>query len=322
MKKYSILIIFIMVFSLIGCVEDTEPIEKEIELLNDNFFRNGFTVGAADNEPQPDNRYPLEYHFRYGNPEGQIMWMVEQHGCRFGLADDYALGGKSIAYDNGFYTIESYSKKIIVNPDIGSLTFEVNASKEFLAPRQSKEAWPHLIMAQGLKEQIVLKDAESIVLTMDVTLNKSERKMTAEEYNPSLHTAQYLMYIVVRSNAALDAGEFLWFGIPIYDARYKFMPESGMVDAGTAGNTGKFIYQMPQNEFMPNGLPLNEKVQINVDLVQYFERALNMAHQHNLMVNTTVQDLYLTNMNIGFEIPGTYDISVTLENFSLKARLK
>jgi hypothetical protein len=79
---------------------------------------------------------------------------------------------------------------------------------------------------------------------------------------------------------------------------------------------------MPQIDFMPNGLQVGVNNQINVDLIPYFARALMLAKEKGALLNTTVEDLYLTNMNIGYEIPGTYDVSITIQNFSLKATKK
>ena len=120
MKK--LLIVLIMaVFStaLIGCEKETTTVkETEIQLLNDRFFKNGFTISPADKDPQPDNRYPLDYSITYGNPDGNIMWLLGQAGNIYGLADQYALEGKQVSYTNGFYTIEDLSKTLIINSDI------------------------------------------------------------------------------------------------------------------------------------------------------------------------------------------------------------
>lgn len=324
MKKIMISLTFIIALTaLVGC-EKKPPvvIDKEIELIQDNHFKNGFTVSPADSEPQPENRYPLDYDLKYGNSTGKIAWLMGQPGNRFGLADAYALEGKKVDYTDGFYTLEDTSKKLIINPDTGEITFILNTSEEYLAPRQPKEGWPHLLIQQGLSKNLSLNEVESMTLSLDIKMNYLNLMMSEAEYVESLHTAQFLMYIVVRTNAALDAGEFLWFGIPFLDARYTLMPESGMFDAGTAGNTGKFIYQMPQGDFMPNGLVLGEKISIDIDLMPYYERALNLANQKGAMLNSTIGDLYVTNMNIGYEIPGTYDVSITLYDFSLKAVLK
>jgi len=324
MKKVVIMFLLLVgAISLSACNNKTEtPKDDTIELIQDNHFKNGFVISPADNEPQPDNRYPLDYELTYGTPDGQIAWLLGQAGNRFGLADDYALLGKEIEYVDNNYIIEDTSKQLIVNPDLGEITFVLNTSKEYLKPRESKEAWPHLLIQQGLAQNVSVNEVESITLSMDIIMNSMERHMTDEEYNASLHTAQFLMYIVVRSNAAQDAGEFMWFGIPFFDARYPLMEENGMIDAGTAGNTGKFIYQMPQIDFMPNGMQVGVLNEINIDLVPYFARALMLAKQEGALLNTVLDDLYLTNMNIGYEIPGTYDVSITLKDFSLEAKLK
>jgi len=321
MKKTMTLILILIGSTFLFACEN-EPIDgenKEIELIQDNKFEYGFLISPADNEPQPENRYPIDYNLTYGDAEGQIAWLLGQAGNRFGLADEYALGGKEVEYINNNYIIEDVSKKLIINPTNSEITFILNASEEYLYPRQPKEAWPHLLLQQGLKENVSINELQNIVLSLNIKLNSLERYMTDEEYDSNLHTAQFLMYIVVRSNAAADAGEFMWFGIPFFDARYNLMPENGMIDAGTSGNTGKFIYQMPQVDFMPNGLKVGELNEINIDLIPYFGRALILAQENGALLNSTINDLYLTNMNIGYEIPGTYDISITIQNFSLKA---
>jgi hypothetical protein len=320
MKKILILMIFMMFFvNLIGCEREEQNEESKLQLLQDRYFENGFIISPADNDPQPDNRYPLDYELTYGSPNGQISWLLGQAGNRFGLADEYAISGKVVEYIDNEYILEDTSKKIMINPDQGYITLELNASKEYLDPRAPKEAWPHLLLQQGLSRNLILSEANSVTLSMNITLNKLDRMMSDEEYIESLHTAQFLMYIVVRTNAALDANEFMWFGIPFLDARYNVLDEGGMIDAGTAGNTGKFIYQMPQADFMPNGMVLNQKIDVDIDLLPYFGRALVLAKENGALLNSTLDDLYITNMNIGYELPGTYDVSITIQDFSLLA---
>lgn len=320
MRKILIVMIFMMVLiNLIGCEKEEQIEESKIQLLQDRYFENGFIISPADNDPQPDNRYPLDYELTYGSPNGQISWLLGQAGNRFGLADEYAISGKVVEYIDNEYILEDTSKKILINPDQGYITLELNASKEYLDPREPKEAWPHLLLQQGLSRNLILSEANSVTLSMGITLNKLDRMMSDEEYIESLHTAQFLMYIVVRTNAALDANEFMWFGIPFLDARYTVLDEGGMIDAGTAGNTGKFIYQMPQADFMPNGMVLNQKIDVDIDLLPYFGRALVLAKENGALLNSTLDDLYITNMNIGYELPGTYDVSITIRDFSLMA---
>jgi hypothetical protein len=323
MKKILMIgLLFSFSLAISSCQEDPNEENNEIQLIQDRYFKNGFIISPADNEPQPDNRYPLDYELTYGEPDGQISWLLGQAGDRYGLADEYAYSGKEVEKIGDNYIIEDTSKSLTINPETGEITFELNTSEEYLAPRESKDAWPHLLLQQGLSENLTLNQVDTMNLSLGIELNKLDLMMTDEEYDSSLHTAQFLMYIVVRTNAALDANEYMWFGIPFLDARYTLMQENGLIDAGTAGNTGKFIYQMPQGDFMPNGMILGEEVIIDVDLMPYFGRALMLAQQNGALLNSTIDDLYVTNMNIGYEIPGTYDVSITMRDFSLVAVLK
>ena len=223
MKKIKYIFILLITLTLISCnkeeTPEPDPKETEIELLSDNNFQNGFTINPADNEPQPDNRYPLDYDIKFGsNP---ISWIVGLAGNRFGLADQYAIDGNEVAFIDGTYYIEDTSKKMIVTPETGKLTLELNASKEYLRPRQSKEAWPHLLLQQGLTRQVTVEDVNQINLNLDITLNKLINHMTEEEYDSSLHTTQFLMYIVVRTNNAKDAGDLEVY-TPFLDSRQNF----------------------------------------------------------------------------------------------------
>ncbi len=202
------------------------------------------------------------------------------------------------------------------------MLLELNASKEYEHPRRDKEEWPHILFQEAFNAQPMVKDLEKLVLQMDILMHKSERHMTEEEYNPSLHTIQYIMYIYVYSTAGLDSGQYMFFGIPIYDYRYKVMPEQGMIDAGTAGNTGNFIYQMSTFDYLPNGLMVGKQEHIEIDLIKSLGSALVLANTYGKFTNSTINDLYITSMNIGFEIPGTFDCSIELSGLSLMATEK
>lgn len=330
MKRFLLIILAIISITLcFGCKnndkkDDNKKDEapKTFELIVDNKFECGFTLSPANKTDAPDSRWPLAYDFKYLDPSKATVWQVGQHGCYYGLADHYVLGEKQVVCENGYYIIEDESKAIKVNPEKGALVMELNASKEYDHPRKDKEEWPHILFAEAFSAQPMIKDLESLVLQMNILMHKSEKHMTDAEYNPSLHTIQYIMYIYVYSAATLDAGQYMFFGIPIYDYRYKVMSEQGMIDAGTAGNTGNFIYQMSTYEYLPNGLTVGKEEHIEIDLIQSLGNALILAQTYGKFTNSTIDDLYITSMNIGFEIPGTFDCSVELSGLSLMATNK
>lgn len=326
MKKYILFIIMLLSLCLCTSCNDNNQKDdnkkedpKTYELIADNKFRQGFTASPANKTTSPDNRWPLSYDFKYLDEDLPIVWQVGQHGCYYGLADKFVTKEKEITYNDGYYIIEDESKAIKINPDKGSLLLELNASKEYEHPRQNKEEWPHILFQEAFTKQPQIKNLESLTLKMNILMHKSEIHMTEEEYNPSLHTIQYIMYIYVYSSATLDSGQYMFFGIPIYDYRYKVMNENGMLDGGTAGNTGNFIYQMATYDYLPNGLEVGKEEQIEINLLNSIGNALILAQSYGKLTNSTIDDLYITSMNIGFEIPGTFDCSIELSNFSLMA---
>ena len=69
--------------------------------------------------------------------------------------------------------------------------------------------------------------------------------------------------------------------------------------------------------FFTKWTSIGEKQTININIVPYLKRAIVLAQSYDKMLNTTIDDLYLTNMNIGFEIPGTYDTGLLSKKLSL-----
>lgn len=330
-KLLTILSILLMSVTATSCDGPLEtspsiPDEKVKQIILDNKFKNGFSFSPADGSRMddawiPDNRWSRSVDLTYGNPDGKPLWLGAQHGDIYGLNDVYNKTTSNLpTYENGYYTFTDTSKELSVNPDTGALYLELNTSKEYTRPRKSGEQWCHILIEQGFAEAVHVSETESITLTADLEMKKLINHMSDSEYDVNTHTIQYLMYLVIKSEAALDAGDFFWFGIPFYDYRYRETgsPETGLIDAGGAGATSKFIYWMPGIELLPNGLPLNQKQQINVDLKTYIGDALVMAStKFGKFTHSTIDDLTFQSMNLGFEIPGTFDCGIELSNFGL-----
>ena len=339
MKKTLIILLSLVLFTallLSGCDKgnNVDPDEDKIALLLDNKFQDGFSVMPANNSP---DTYPINFDLRLPgtSSDSAIMWTVAQWGSKTGFGDSYGntLITGHAPYEpiktGDTYRYETETKAFEINPIEGSLTFELTTSKEYvdnngnIKPRSaSVEPWVHLLIEQGFSDMVQVKDTESIVLTMDIHLTKMVNMFGSATYNPNLHAAQFLMYLVVKSVNPMDS-EYMWFGIPLYDNRYTTIAESGMIDTGE----NKFLYSMPSNDYIPGGLvagaSIENKVSVNFDIVPYFERALNICKtQHNRFLNSTADDLYIQGMNLGWEIPGVFDVSVTVSNLSLTANKK
>lgn len=300
--------------------------ETSFQLIKDNRFEKGFSCEPAsgtrpDDGWFPDERWNMNVDLTYGeNVDDNPVWILAQHGDLYALNDVYnRLTDNKPEFENGYYTFKDTSKQVSVNPTTGSLYLELNTSKEYTRPRKPSEQWSHLLLQQGFDRAVSLGEVDSVDFTMDIEMKKFEDHMEGQA-NPSVHATQFLMYLVIKSDAALDANDFFWFGIPFFDNRYpNGLPESGMVDAGGAGATSKFIYGMPSADYLPNGVKLNTKSSINVDIKPYIGSALIKAQSMGYFVNSELSQLYFQAMNIGFEIPGTYDCGIEISNYSLTA---
>ena len=339
MKK-SLALLF-LTSMIIGCANNgsvsdstsnnsSDPIdEKHYQMLFDNKFEKGFLFSPANCNGRegiqaPDNRWMNDVKLTFGDNDGSgISWLGQQHGDIYSLNDVYNRTTNNVpAYKDGYYTFSDESKKLSVNPTTGSLYMELNTSKEYMVPRKDNEDWCHLLLSQGFQKSISVKECESIDFTIDLDMKKFEDYMDGKA-NTNVHAAQFLMYLVIKSEAGLDANDFFWFGIPFFDNRYpNGVPEGGNVDAGGAGATSKYIYHMDSNEFIPGGLHLGQKRSVNIDLKPQFAYALAYTQSKGYFTNSTVDDLTFQSMNIGFEIPGTYDCGIEISNFSLTANYK
>lgn len=339
MKKHFLSLPLLAVLALFACGGDPSSENGSetnsqgasgqiVELIADPKFEHGINVTAADRSFKdgtiPENRWTLDSRLSYnGNDNDRYAWTMRQAGDIYGLGDVYnpTTDAKPVE-ENGTFIFTDPSKSAQINPTAGTFRYELNASKEYEEPRKSMEGWCHFLLEEGLNETIQISEIDELTLSVDATLDKLENHMTEEEYNPDLHTCQFLIYFICNSAASLDAGEYLWFGVPIFDYRYKVMEEYGNVDAGTAGNTGKFIYSMSTESYLPNGIEVGVKNSICVDMKEAIGHGLVLARQNGKLQNTNINDLSIGYMNMGYEIPGTFDSAMTIGNLSLKAKMK
>lgn len=338
MKAKRFLLPLLIAGLLTGCSNDgasktttsatstTSEDDSVYQMIVDNTWQEGFSCdpGSGSNPDTgyiPDNRWPNTVELTY-KENASPVWIMSQHGDIYSLNDHYNkyTGDRTVECIDGYYTFYDESKKVAANPETGSLYLELNASQEYQRARKNGEQWCHLLLNQGFKKAVQLSDVDSVILTADMNMKKFEDHMK-EEANPSVHAAQFLMYLIVKSNNTAEDDGYFWFGIPFFDNRYQSgLPESGMIDAGGAGATSKFIYGAPSAEYIDGGiLQLGEDTHIEFDVKSYIGRALVFAQSKGIFTNSTINDLTFQSMNIGFELPGTYDIGVEISNFALTA---
>ena len=146
--------------------------------------------------------------------------------------------------------------------------------------------------------------------------------MTDEEYVPTLHSAQFLMNFTL-SNLNKESkgyGDTIWFGLAFYDYRFTYSEEGIAIDDGKESATGIAKYGISSKKFLPEPVCIGDKVFVDFDVLPEIANALKLAQEYEALEvfrDTEVKDLKFTTMNLGWEIPGTFDVASTIYQLGL-----
>ncbi|HAE62707.1 MAG TPA: hypothetical protein DCG38_10320 [Eubacteriaceae bacterium] len=303
----------------INKVENNENELSGVEIIEDNTFELGFALTPLDPETvqqggghEKTSLDTLSFD-RNGNSP---IWRLAQWYSKYNLANaelKTEIDG-SLSYAN-----EGNSKRVALYPD-NSLLLEVNASKEYDKPRSEGEPWPHLLIEQDFHENSpIVGEKKRIQFSFELKLEKEQNKMEEGTFNPSLHTAQSPCYFIIKNinENSQDYNQQIWFGIASYDYRYTETNTKERISWDIGTNT--YIYQIPERQFWGN-ISFQDKKwhKGEADLKPLIQRAIIAMQEKSVFMNTTLDDLSITYMNFGWEVPGTFDVAVRVKNFSLK----
>ncbi len=283
----------------------------EIELIRDPHFQRGFILW----ETRPGR------HVRYGEMPGpespaSPVWGLSQWSSRFPLGSNQAqprLDG-SICWSNA---AKSVSLTPITRPS-GDLILAANSFEEYgPVARQASDPWVHLLVEQEFGESHPLTNLISARLRIDARLLRS-RSRHQGDYSPARHAAQFQMFFTVqnRNRRSRGHGDLLWFGVPLYDNRSRFPAE---FKARDFGGTAKFIFTPGGETFARQSTHDGEWVRIDQELLPFLHEALALAWARGFLQDSRdLRDYHLGGMNLGWELPGTFDVAMQVRNLSLR----
>lgn len=314
-KSFTIVFFTILFYSCHESSNDTQG----VEIIQDNTFEKGFALTPLlPKTVMQGGGFEKTYldTLDFGRDGSSPVWHFAQWHSKFNLAhaELQTAKDKSIYYIN-----EGGSKKVAIYPD-NSLLLEVNTNVEYDSARHKGQAWPHLLIAQNFNEKSPnVGEAKQLLFSMEQKLEKEENKMAEETFNTSLHTAQSPFYFILSNDNdnSPDYNQKIWFGIPSYDYRFTEMNDQEKTSWDIGTNT--FIYNVPQ-------LPVWGEIRFQdkkwhkaeTDLKPLILRALEAMKEKNVFKNTSPDDLVITGMNFGWEVPGTFDVAIRVKNISLK----
>ncbi len=288
-------------------------------LLLDTHFRHGFLLSYPDSK----KGHAVEAVLDIGDSNNRPIWRLCQWGTKYSLATAHCIHHPdgSISYDNK-------AKRILVgaeDSDNRDLILEIRGSSEYgTKARKYGESWPHLLVEQQACKVYPLDQLTKLNLTLSIKLLYSDNHLTGEAYSPALHAAQFQMFLVIRNvnKQSKDCNNYYWFGVPFYDSRYDVPPSHKARDDGKADATGMFIYTIAGDQVCTGHLKKNQWMEIDLDLLPHIEAGLEEAARREYLTNSNPGDYAITEMNMGWELPGTFDVSIQIRDLEILAVLK
>lgn len=322
---------------LVGCCASRQGVDDSRasrELLPDPGFARGFRLRGLG---QPDDDGRDKGVFGTLPARGAPVWTLAQWAARPSLADPAAT--RRLQLGDQQFALSNLSKRVSVDCRAGELGLGLFASACYDHPRSGGESWPHLLAEAPLTDVRQparlnrLADLQRLDVSFACRLDAfADRHPGAD---PALHAAQFQLFLYVQNLTRGDDGygDMMWFGIPIFDNRRPSKEETYQRDGGKADASGKFIYSMASRECLADGqgfvrggrLLANGDarwVPFRVDALPLIERAYRLARARGYLATSEWGDLYVSALNVGWEMPGSYDGAMRLRGLSLLAAPK
>ena len=284
---------------------------SEHELIQDNHFRSGFILW----QPMPGQ------HVRYGGLKGfdssaKPVWGLAQWNSKFPLSSTAPMKttNRVLTWSNSAKSIE-LGPAGTPNVDV---SLSVNTSPEYGAKaRKPGDPWVHLLVEQEFDPPAPLARLTAAKLHLEARLLHA-RNLHQNDYLPEVHAAQFQLFFTVqnRNQQSPGFGDLLWFGVPVYDNRHRLPPEHKARDFG---GTAKFIFTPAARTFTSESAHDGKWIAIDKDLLPLMREAVAAAWAGGFLSQSKqMDDYYISGMNLGWELPGTFDVAMQIRNLSLK----
>ena len=292
---------------------DRQP--KSHELIRDPHFRTGFRLI----EPKPGQRV-VDGRLAGSAGDAEPAWDLDQWSSRFPLV------AETLVVPQPGVRRWANAAKVVTVGAAGTaeadLSLAVNATVEYgkRARKSGGEPWVHLLVEQYFADPPSLTALTSARLRLKARLLQSEFLRT-DEYSPGLHAAQFQLFLMLqnRNRQSPGFGKLVWFGIPIYDDRSRFPKEHKAQDFG---GTAMFIFTPGGEVFADRSAHDRDWITIDKDLRPLFVESLETAWQRGfLRESRDLADYRITGMNLGWEVPGLFDVAVQMRDLSLEVEL-
>ncbi len=296
-----------------------ENATRVVPLLDDTRFEHGFNVWS----PQ-SGRHVHQGTIQPSDSTAEPLWGLAQWHSRFTLAKAQRtqLASGSVRFTDGAKAVTFFSPE--AEADI-SFAVAGNIEYDGRAPRRG-DPWPHLLAERKLLVHPAITELQSLPMAVRYRLVRAEVHRPVG-FEPRRHTAQFVFYLTVQNRNRQSAGfnDYFWFGVPLYDARYRLPRAHKVVDKGSDRKpaTGKFIFNPGGKRYTPQSAHDGDWVAIQKDLLPLIREGLETAWRAGYLQDShEMADYRLIAMNTGWEVTGPLDVEMQVDDLRLEAILK
>jgi hypothetical protein len=287
---------------------------KGIELIRDPRFERGLRVKV----PQHPGK-TLEGTLRWDDARPEPIWDLAQWHSRTGI-----VGVAPERTASGALRFANAAKEVWLAPGLaedGDLVLRVNGHEEYgPRARQRGEKWPHLLISLRLPDCPPLVELASLTVSLRARLRGAD-EYRPEGHNPRMHAAQFLMFLTVQDlkPESPGRGDFLWFGIPIFDTRW---PQPRKHVAGDAAS-GKLIFTPSGDAYTSSSLHDRQWASLERDVLPLTFEAIQTAWDKGFLAKSReLSGFRIGGMNLGWEVTGSWNVEAQVRDLSVRARRK
>jgi len=306
--------LFVLLILSVGSAVRCGHAADAIALFADMQFRRGFLLSYPDSS----KGRAVETVLDLGDSNNVPAWRLCQWATKYSLATV-----PCVRRDAGDLSYENEGKRVVVggagSPNRG-LILDIRGRAEYgTKARKQGEGWPHLLIEQDASQFYPLNELDAVNFAITLRLLHCENHTPSAEYDPGLHAAQFQMFFIIKNiaSASPDRDNYFWFGVPFFDSRYDVPPAYMAKDAGKGDATGKFIYTVDARLLGITPLKEGNWVAVRADLLPFIRSGLAEAVKRGYLGKGDVRDYAVANMNLGWEIPGTFDTAVQIRDLNI-----
>ena len=309
-------------------VVSDEELEKNYtarRIFPDETFERGFVVTSTGDRAAKKGSGEVEGVWNYNDSKEEPLWHIGPYWTDYSLIKD-----RDTTTDKYTLADNQGVKRITYNPETKSLTTFLDATKIFKGEECADGAmWPHILyvydpykdnyskVPQDLKPFLELK-ADKIYVEVDIKMHQFEH----HEIGTGRNDTEFPAYLYFAHKEF--PGIHSYFGLNLFVSNsdnYKF-------NWGKDSQSSKMIYKIPQsdvygtkeNSLCPtkNNAVVGEWRHVRIDITPHVENFLRLCNENNTYGKpVTMEDFWISGMNIGFEIWDNYKAEIEFKNFNL-----